>query len=407
MRQYLENAVAAVKDAPWLTRNRLLLWGSFCACATIGVLALNLAFHSGAGLTDAAGEHFGRDFFQFWSSALLAAAGRPEAAYIVGPQQTVDQPLAYPPIVMLLCRPLAGLSYAHATVLWGGLGLALFTWSLSRLVGWKTAVLAAIGAPAAFINIFLGQNGYYTAVLLVWGLILVERFPVRSGVLLGLLCCKPQLGILLVPALVAGRHWRVLIAATATAFALAAASAILMGPDIWIAFFDRLVLQRQWMESQVAAWSGMPTVFAMMRLLGASSPAAYLVQNVSAISAAIAVAAVWRGSGPLGIKAAVLAVATFLATPYAWDYDMVILIFAAAWLAMEGIRNGFRPLEKTTVLVLLMLPLVSLILARLLDLQIAPVALWMSLAVIMRRGLHRDSVSATASLAGYRGESPV
>ena len=291
MRHHIQYAANLFKYAPWPTRKCLLRWGSSCAFATIGVLALNLALHSGAGLTDAAGERFGRDFFQFWSSAVLAAAGRPEAAYIVGPHQTVDQPLAYPPIVMLLCRPLAGLSYAHAVGLLGGLGLALFTWSLSRLVGWKTAALAAIGAPAAFIDIFLGQNGYYTAVLLVW---LVERFPVRSGILLGILCCKPQLGILLAPALVAARHWQVLIAATATAFALAAASAILFGPDIWIAFFDRLVLQRQWMELQVAAWSAMPTVFAMMRLLGASPPVAYLTQSISTISAAIAVAALWR-----------------------------------------------------------------------------------------------------------------
>ena len=185
MRHHIQYAANLFKYAPWLTRKCLLRWGSLCAFATIGVLALNLALHSGAGLTDAAGERFGRDFFQFWSSAVLAAAGRPEAAYIVGPHQTVDQPLAYPPIVMLLCRPLAGLSYAHAVVLWGCLGLALFTWSLSRLVGWEMAAFAAVGTPAAFINIFLAQNGCYTSVLLVWGLMLVERFPVRSGILLG------------------------------------------------------------------------------------------------------------------------------------------------------------------------------------------------------------------------------
>ncbi|MGA8382605.1 MAG: glycosyltransferase 87 family protein [Stellaceae bacterium] len=180
MRHHIQYAANLFKYAPWLTRKCLLRWGSLCAFATIGVLALNLALHSGAGLTDAAGERFGRDFFQFWSSAVLAAAGRPEAAYIVGPHQTVDQPLAYPPIVMLLCGPLAGLSYAHAVVLWGCLGLALFTWSLSRLVGWEMAAFAAVGTPAAFINIFLAQNGCYTSVLLVWGLTLVERCPVGS-----------------------------------------------------------------------------------------------------------------------------------------------------------------------------------------------------------------------------------
>ena len=129
MRHHIQYAANLFKYAPWLTRKCLLRWGSLCAFATIGVLALNLALHSGAGLTDAAGERFGRDFFQFWSSAVLAAAGRPEAAYIV----------------IRPCRRC--------------LGLALFTWSLSRLVGWEMAAFAAVGTPAAFINIFLAQNG--------------------------------------------------------------------------------------------------------------------------------------------------------------------------------------------------------------------------------------------------------
>ena len=42
---------------------------------------------------------------------------------------------------------------------------------------------------------YLGQNGFYTAALFASGLTLVERRPIAAGILLGLLCCKPQLGL--------------------------------------------------------------------------------------------------------------------------------------------------------------------------------------------------------------------
>ena len=388
MRQYLENAAAAVKEAPWLTRERLLIYGFLRACVATGVLALDLASHMKPGLTNIAGEHFGTDFLQFWTSARLAAAGRPEAAYLVGaPDHIAEQATAYPPIVMLLCRPLAGLSYAHALLVWASLGLGLFTWSLSRLVGWEIAVFAAVGTPAAFLNNFLQQDGYYTAALLACGLMLVERRPVPAGILLGMLCYKPQLGILLLPALIAGGHWRVLLAAAATALLLAAATAILLGESTWIAFFDRMLLQRQFMEWRAPAWSWMPTVFAMMRLIGASAPAAYALQGLSTICATVAVVALWRERCPPAIKSAGLVVAAFLATPYAWDYDAVILVFAAAWFAIEAAKTGFLPWEKIAMFTLLTLPALSLGPAKLLGLQIGPILLWLAIAVILRRGI--------------------
>ena len=49
------------------------------------------------------------------------------------------------------------------------------------------------------------------------------------------------------------------------------------------------------------------------------------------------------------MKGAVLILATFLATPYAWDYDMVVLTFAIVWLWQDGTRRGFLPYEKTAL----------------------------------------------------------
>src|SRR5215469_5034446 len=242
MRRYLQTALDAMEWAPWLTRNRLLHCGGVCAFLTIAVLVLNVAALDAGGRTEAGGETLGRDFFTFWSSAVFAAAGRPEAAYVIGPHNSFDHTLPYPPIVILLCWPLSSLPYVPAYFFWIFLGAALCIWSLSRLVGWEMAAVAAIGTPAAFVNIFIGQSGYYTAVLLAWGLMLVERRSVLAGILWGTLGCKPQLAILLPVALAAGQRWRTFIAAAATVVGLAAASAVLLGPDTWIGFLDRALL---------------------------------------------------------------------------------------------------------------------------------------------------------------------
>src|SRR5271165_3046190 len=100
MRHFLAIAASVFSEARWLSRDRLLLYGSSLAFVSLGMLALDLAQHIRPGLTDISGEHFGRDFRQFWSSAQLAAAGRPGAAYTALPNQTIDQVFPYPPIVM-------------------------------------------------------------------------------------------------------------------------------------------------------------------------------------------------------------------------------------------------------------------------------------------------------------------
>jgi arabinofuranan 3-O-arabinosyltransferase len=382
MRDFLGSAAKAFREARRLTRERLLLAGAACGVGWIGVLAL-------AGFFDAGGEHWGRDFVQFWTYAQLAAGGRPAAAYALHAHQTIDHVFAYPPIVMLLCRPLAGLSYPAAVLVWGVLGLALFAFTLSRLVGWEIAALAAVVTPSAVFNIYLQQTGYYTAVLLGGGLMLLERRPTAAGIVLGMLWCKPQLGILLLPALIAGRYWQTLVAVALTALTLTTASAILYGPDAWIGYFSHMVaLSRLIASADVAAtWMPMTTVFAMMRHIGASVPAAYTIQGLSTICAAVAVALLWRGDGSLAIKSAGLVIATFLATSYAWAYDAVVLTLAAAWLANEAAKTGFRPWEKTCVLVLLTLPALAAISVRLSGLQIGPILLWLALVVVMQRGL--------------------
>jgi hypothetical protein len=64
--------------------------------------------------------------------------------------------------------------------------------------------LAAASLPAVFINIAHGHNGFLTAALFGGGLLLLERREMLAGILFGLLCYKPQFGVLIPLALAAG-----------------------------------------------------------------------------------------------------------------------------------------------------------------------------------------------------------
>jgi len=406
----LRCAVLWLRDARWLTRRRLLRWGIGLAIAATIVMARNIAMHTVHGFTAADGSQLAGDFATQFAGAKAAAAGHGALVYdpaffnhfvasVVGPSGEYKF-YPFPPFTLLLMLPLAAFSFIPALILWVAAGTGACVALLRRSVGWRLAAVALVAAPAAFFNLFYWENGCYTAALLAGGLIALERRPVVAGVAFGCLAYKPQMAVLLPVALVAGRHWRALAVAAATVAALALASLVLFGPSAWAGCLRQARLDRIALELGSGFWPFRPTVFAAARLLGAASPAAYLLQALSATAAIIATAAVWRGPAPSRIKAAVVTVATFLATPYAWDYDAVVVIFAAAWLGGEARRDGFRPWERIAALALLIWPALAIPAARLGGLPLAPVLLWAALAVLIRRGLAAPGAATAGVPAG-------
>ena len=68
-------------------------------------------------------------------------------------------------------------------------------------------------APGVAVNVFFGQNGFLTAALLIGGLVNLDRRPILSGILFGMLTIKPQFGLLLPVLLLITGRWRVIAAA--------------------------------------------------------------------------------------------------------------------------------------------------------------------------------------------------
>ena len=102
-------------------------------------------------------------------------------------------------------------------------------------------------APGVAICVFFGQNGFYTAALLIGGLLSRDRRPVLAGVLFGILSVKPQIGLLLPVILLLERRWVTIVSAAVTVAVLVAATAMLFGWNVWLEFWQKVVPQQQWL----------------------------------------------------------------------------------------------------------------------------------------------------------------
>jgi hypothetical protein len=92
---------------------------------------------------------------------------------------------------------------------------------------------------------------------------------------------------------------------------------------------------------------------------GAPIPLSYVLQGTAIVALAAALVWLWRGAAPFPLKAAALCLATILATPYSFDYDMMILAPAIGYLAVDGFARGFGPWEKSILAALWLVPLVA------------------------------------------------
>src|SRR5262249_15252789 len=153
-------------------------------------------------------------------------------------------------------------------------------------------VLLAVAFPAVFVNLGHGQNGLLTAALLGGALALLEARPILAGLLFGLLAYKPQFGLMIPLALVAGGYWRTIAAAAVTGALVVVATLASFGPETWHAFFASTGFSRTvLLETGDVGWHKMQSVFAWVRMWGGSVTLAYAVQG--AVTLALAGASIW------------------------------------------------------------------------------------------------------------------
>jgi hypothetical protein len=389
---------------------RLGRLGRVWTIAAAAVYLLDLFRQTRVGLTNGAGRPFGDDFINYWTGGRLALVGRAQEVYD-GPayhafqQHLVGGPLqayhfSYPPVALLLLAPLALIPYATALFAWLVVS-AIAYWRALKPVARRSALLLALATPALFINAVGGQNGAWSAALLGGGLCLLDRRPWMAGILFGLLIYKPQLGLLLPLALISGRRWKPLAAAVVTASGLIALSIVVFGAQAWAEYAHNLsIMRRIELEDGSGVWRRMVSVFVMARRLGVPAAAAYAVQSASALFAAGMVAWLWLRDAPAPRRYAGLILGACLATPYLQDYDLVMLTFAATWIAAPSLAAGGRDRAAIAAAGLLMLaPLVAAPLGKASGLSLGVLLLLPAVAVILRGRAQPGNASENSALA--------
>jgi alpha-1,2-mannosyltransferase len=264
-------------------------------------------------------------------------------------EKTAYPPWLYPPHFILLVVPLALLPYWLAFVLWNASTALPYLAAMGRILPARIGWPLALAVPPVYFNLLQGQTGFLTAGFIGLGLVLLRQRPILAGICIGLASVKPHFGLLLPVALMAGGHWRAALAAAASVAALVLASLLAFGTAPWAAFLASAAGNLQGFEKGTYNFVLMATVLSTFTLAGADMATARLAQFISLLLMMGVVAWVWwRGQShdsTLGLQGAVLCIATPLALPMAYTYDLVLLAPAIAWLAADLYGRRGRPWE--------------------------------------------------------------
>lgn len=376
----------------WLNRQRLHRYPQIFLCLYAAMTAvLFLTAHGGL---EYSGKPIGHDFITFWTASRLGLSGDPAAAYdvdtIVRAQQELVpglqtfNPWLYPPTFFLLVLPLSLMPYLLSYLVFESATLLLLAGVVRRIVAVRGSWLVLLAFPGLYVNFSEGQTGYLTAALFGCALLLLRTRPVVAGILVGLLTIKPHLGLLFPIALVAGRCWKTLLAATLTAALFLGLSLAVLDQGCLRGFVANLGLPH-WLLQHTQLAVKVPTFFSFAYELGSPEWLAYLVQAAVAVPVAMAVYWAWRRPVDFDLRAATLSSGSLLISPYLLHYDLVWLALPLSWIAADGLRRGWLRGDREILLACWLLPILIVPLAALLHAQLAPIALLLLFLCIMRR----------------------
>ena len=393
-----------VRDADWLDGRRARAYSLILlvVSATGFVAWIALAPH----LIDRSGKPLGPDFMSFYAASKLALSGHAAGAWNPVAHQAAEnrifgRPLGYwaffyPPAYLLLCWPLALLPYGVALAVWLGSATAA---AITLMRRWAKDVpwIVMLAFPALWLNLGNGQNAALFTAIMLGGCLLLPRRPILAGLVFGLLVMKPQLAVALPVLLAVSGRWKTFFATGASATVLSAAAWLAVGADGYLAFLHNGALATATLDQGLVSPDKMQSVFAALRLLGAPSSVALAAQIVLALAVLGSAAWIVRRHKP-GPDAfcALMVTATLPLSPFLLDYDLTLLAAPLGWLAAAGMRDGFRPWEKATLLGLFVWPLFARAAAANLHLPLTPLLLLGLYAVVLRRIAQPDTAISPA-----------
>ena len=384
-----------IKSGAWLTSERLRAYTLILLAVSLAGMVIWIALADG--LIDRNGKPIGTDFSNVWAAGKLVLEGQPAAPYDpvlqhAAEKQTFggrDVPFYgwhYPPLFLLAAAALALLPYGWALLAWMALTLPAYLVVIRTIVPRPQTLLVALAFPAVFVNLGHGQNGFLTAALLGGSLLLIDERPILAGVLIGLLAYKPQFGLMIPLVLAASGRWRAIAGAAATVLCSCALTFALLGEQAWLAFAASTTYTRTVViEAGETGWPKIQSLFSAVRMWGGGIETAYAAQTALTLAVAGSLVWLWRSPAAVELKAAALACACLLTTPYVLDYDLVVLAIAIAFLVRLGLANGFRDYELSVLSLAWAAPLFTRAIAGAIGLPLGFIAMLMLYGLTLRR----------------------
>jgi len=348
-----------LKHAQWLTPRRIITYGWIALAASFFPTVYLLATSNGG--YDLYGRLLGTDYSAFWSAGRFALEGRAGDAYDLarqgehlnrlfnGPKTPITAWL-HPPTFYLVVTPFALLPYLMSLTCWISIGFAAFVKMIRSIDPRPTALLLALAFAPVLTNIPHGQTGMLFAALFGGALLCLKNRPYLAGIMIGLMTLKPHLGVLIPFVLLIGGHYKVIVSSTLTALSIILITTAWLGPQIWMDFYQSLEVSRGLvLESGMIGWFKLQSVYATLRIWGASNELAYWLHAVIACSVAVIVFVIWSRPVDPTLKFAALISGSSLLSPYIYDYDLAMLAPAIGWVILHALKHAFLTYEKSAI----------------------------------------------------------
>ncbi len=318
--------------------------------AALHTLATLSSFVSQALWPDPASSITDMDFANYWIAGKLVLEGsvqdlfRQHEVYFAHMQKAfgADYPWhawSYPPHYLLLVFWTGHFSYPWALVVFLLTSLAAMLFAMRPLLGRIDWPAIAVMMPVIAHNIWVGQNGFLTASLIIGGLALRDSRPILAGILIGLLTVKPHFGILIPFLLLAERRWLVFVSACVSATGFAALSILLFGIGTWTGYVANVI---PYQTGVMTGFDGdflllMPTLYGTARSWGLDASPALILHMFLALP--VLALALWffvrSQEGEIQARTIVLLLATMLILPYSFTYDFALVSAALALIVSK------------------------------------------------------------------------
>jgi hypothetical protein len=284
-----------------------------------------------------------------------------------------------------MMRPLGWVDAMPALLLWYALICGAALAAVRVATGRWTAAGWALLFPPVVHSLINGQNGTITALLLGTVVACFRRAPFVAGLALGLLAYKPHLAVVPACLALAFGAWRVLAGAALAAAVLVAGSLALDGAAPWAGFLAQSQAQLALMTSGRRPIHRQVTPFALLFAAGVPATLALALHGAAALAAIAAAIHVWRRDESLLPRALSLMLAAVLVTPYAYDYDLAILVVPAALLLRPAPTFALDDAAMRWLVVLALAPVMTLVLAAGSKIPFGTIALVAALAIVALR----------------------